>query len=113
MPGRRKARNPCGGRYADGRTVAAPDAYLHRELEGKIQEAMEELPEKQRLAIAMCREEELSYEEIAEALGSSVSATKSLIHRGRERLKEKLRPYLRSGAWEEDGVETLPEKRCL
>ena len=28
--------------YADGRTVAAPDACLQRELEGKIREAMEE-----------------------------------------------------------------------
>jgi RNA polymerase sigma-70 factor (ECF subfamily) len=99
--------------YADGRTKSPPEAYLHGELERKIQEALEGLPEKQRLAIALCREEELSYEEIAEALGCSLSATKSLIHRGRERLKEILKPYLRSGAWEEQGAETLREKRCL
>ena len=45
--------------------------------------------------------EELSYEEIAKILGCSLSATKSLIHRARETLKQKLKPYLRSGAWHE------------
>jgi hypothetical protein len=28
-------------------------------------------------------------------------ATKSLIHRGRETLKEKLKPYLQTGEWSE------------
>ena len=56
-----------------------------------------------RTAIVLCRQDELSYEDIARVLDCSVSATKSLIHRGRETLKEKLKPYLRSGAWR--GVE--------
>ena len=38
-------------------------------------------------------------EEIADVLGCSLSATKSLIHRGRETLKQKLKPYLQSGVW--------------
>jgi RNA polymerase sigma-70 factor, ECF subfamily len=99
--------------YRDEKSVSPPQALLHGELEQKIQEALEDLPEKQRLAIALCQEDELSYEEIAEVLGCSLSATKSLIHRGRETLKEKLKPYLRSGAWEEPETETLPAKRCL
>ena len=74
---------------------------LHGELEKKIDQALAALPENQRLAILLCRQEELSYEEIARVLGCSVSATKSLIHRGRETLKQKLKPYLRSGAWQE------------
>jgi RNA polymerase sigma-70 factor (ECF subfamily) len=98
--------------YPDGKTESPPQAYLHRELEQKIQEALADLPDKQRLAVALCQEEELSYEEIARVLGCSLSATKSLIHRGRETLKEKLKPYLRSGAWEEAETETLPVKRC-
>ena len=52
-----------------------------------------------RLAILLCRQDELSYQNIAEVLGCSLSATKSLIHRGRETLKQKLKPYLRTGAW--------------
>jgi len=74
---------------------------LHGELEVKIEEAMAELPENQRTAILLCRQDELSYEDIAKVLQCSLSATKSLIHRGRETLKQKLKPYLRTGAWRE------------
>ncbi len=98
--------------YQDNRTFSPPQAFLHSELERKIQEAVSELPEKQRLAISLCQEDELSYEEIAEVLECSLSATKSLIHRGRETLKQKLKPYLQSGAWDDDS-ETLEGKRCL
>ena len=98
--------------FPDNRNFSPPQAFLHGELERKIREAIAELPEKQRLAIAMCQEDELSYEEIAEVLECSLSATKSLIHRGRETLKQKLKPYLQSGAWTDDN-ETLEKKRCL
>src|SRR6266516_18392 len=63
--------------------------------------ALADLPENQRTAILLCRQDELSYEDIAEVLGCSLSATKSLIHRGRETLKQKLKPYLRTGSWKE------------
>lgn len=85
--------------YEDKKAVSAPDRLLQGELEAKIEQAVAELPENQRLAILMCRQDELSYEEIAQVLGCSLSATKSLIHRGRETLKQKLKPYLRSGVW--------------
>jgi RNA polymerase sigma-70 factor (ECF subfamily) len=68
-------------------------------LEEKIEQALAELPENQRTAILLCRGDELTYEDIAKVLGCSLSATKSLIHRGRETLKLKLKPYLRSGSW--------------
>ena len=67
-----------------------------------IVKAIHALPEKQRTALLMCRHEEFSYEEIARVVGCSLSATKSLIHRARETLKERLKPYLRSGAWGEE-----------
>jgi len=85
--------------FEDAKTFSPPDALLHGELEQKIQQALSELPENQRLAILLCRQDELSYEDIARVLGCSLSATKSLIHRGRETLKQKLKPYLRTGAW--------------
>jgi RNA polymerase sigma-70 factor, ECF subfamily len=85
--------------FEDQHTASPPALLLQSELEAKIEEALAELPENQRLAIALCRQEELSYEEIGRVLGCSVSATKSLIHRGRETLKQKLKPYLQSGAW--------------
>ncbi len=91
----------------DVKTFAPPESLLQSELEDKIEEAVAALPENQRTAILLCRGDEHSYEEIAEILGVSVSATKSLIHRGRETLKELLKPYLRTGAWDE------PEARKL
>jgi RNA polymerase sigma-70 factor (ECF subfamily) len=97
--------------FQDSRTFSPPQAFLHGELERKIQQAVAELPEKQRLAITLCQEQELSYDEIAQVLECSLSATKSLIHRGRETLKQKLKPYLQSGAWEDDSA-TLKDKRC-
>jgi RNA polymerase sigma-70 factor (ECF subfamily) len=87
--------------FEDKKTFSPPDTLLHGELEEKIEEAMAELPENQRTAILLCRQDELSYEDIAKVLQCSLSATKSLIHRGRETLKQKLKPYLRSGAWRE------------
>ena len=87
--------------FEDRKTASPPDTLLHGELEQKIDQALAELPENQRTAILLCRQDELSYEDIAEVLGCSISATKSLIHRGRETLKQKLKPYLRTGAWRE------------
>ena len=85
--------------FEDQSNVLPPEQLLHGELAQKIEEALAGLPENQRTAILLCRQEELSYEEIAEILGCSLSATKSLIHRGRETLKEKLKPYLKTGDW--------------
>lgn len=87
--------------FEDTRTSSPPDSVLQDELERKIQRALQDLPENQRLAILLCRQEELSYDEIARVLRCSVSATKSLIHRGRETLKQRLKPYLNTGAWKD------------
>jgi RNA polymerase sigma-70 factor (ECF subfamily) len=87
--------------FEDKKTFSPPESLLHGELERKIEEAMAELPENQRTAILLCRQDELSYEDIAKVLKCSLSATKSLIHRGRETLKQKLKPYLRTGAWKQ------------
>jgi RNA polymerase sigma-70 factor (ECF subfamily) len=85
--------------FEDKATSSPPETLLQGELNQKIEQAMADLPENQRSAILLCRREDLSYEEIAKILGCSVSATKSLIHRGRETLKERLKAYLRSGEW--------------
>jgi len=89
--------------FEDVKGFSAPELLLQGELERKIQEALAGLPENQRTAILLCRENELSYEDIARVLGCSLSATKSLIHRGRETLKQRLKPYLRTGAWKVPG----------
>ena len=86
--------------YEDTRSFGPEEAALQGELEDKVQEAIQALPETQRTALLLCTDSELSYEDISSVIGCSLSATKSLIHRARETLKQRLKPYLRTGAWE-------------
>jgi RNA polymerase sigma-70 factor (ECF subfamily) len=83
----------------DPAQISADTEAQRAELIAKVDEALGELPEKQRMALALCREGELSYEEIAAVLETTVPATKSLIHRARETLRARLKPYLASGEW--------------
>jgi RNA polymerase sigma-70 factor (ECF subfamily) len=55
-----------------------------------IREAIQELPENQRMALILSRYEDKSYEEVAEILGTTVAAVKSLTSRARTTLREKL-----------------------
>lgn len=87
--------------YADPGAVGADHAATRSELQAKVEAALADLPEKQRTALVLCREGELSYEEIAQVLGTSLQATKSLIHRAREVLKARLKPYLHTGEWQD------------
>jgi RNA polymerase sigma-70 factor (ECF subfamily) len=86
-------------RFEDLGQANASEAIFERELQQKIVESLALLPEKQRTAILLLQEQDLSYEEVAIVLSTSVSATRALIHRGRQELKRLLRPYLRTGAW--------------
>jgi RNA polymerase sigma-70 factor (ECF subfamily) len=77
--------------------AVAPDAtLLEHELQEAVDTAIARLPETQRMAVILRRYEELSYEEIAEALDQSVSAVKSLLFRARTELRESLKHYLAS-----------------
>ena len=88
-----------GHQFADLKSPQASQALGNSELAELVEDAIQALPENQRTALLLCREEELSYEEIARILGTSLSATKSLIFRGRETLKLRLKPYLLTGQW--------------
>lgn len=87
----------------DDRAPGPVDLLLRGELEAKVDAAVRALPENQRTALTLCQREEMSYEDIAAVLGCSLSATKSLIHRARETLKVRLKAYLRTGEWDENG----------
>ncbi len=65
-----------------------------REIEAAVVRAIAELPENQRMAVILNRYEELSYKEIAVAMDSTEKAVKSLLHRSRLALKERLERYL-------------------
>lgn len=73
----------------------APDATaLQNELEKAVDQAIQNLPEKQRMAVILRRYEELPYEEIGSILKLSLPAVKSLLFRARTQLKENLQTYL-------------------
>ncbi len=80
---------------AKDESTATPDQQvLENELVKAIDDAIQSLPEKQRLAVILRRYEDRSYEEIAEILSMSLSAVKSLLFRARGQLKENLQAYL-------------------
>ncbi len=65
------------------------------ELKDQIAEAIEELPENQKIAIILNKYEHKSYEEIAGILNLSTMAVKSLLSRARGNLRTMLGQYLK------------------
>ena len=65
-----------------------------QELGQKLQEALQQLPEKQRLAIVMFTIEQMPQKQVAEALQCSVEAVKWHVFQGRKKLKEMLKELL-------------------
>jgi RNA polymerase sigma-70 factor, ECF subfamily len=64
------------------------------EMGRRLQQALAQLPEKQRLAIVMFTIEEMPQKEVAESLGCSVEAVKWHVFQGRKKLKELLKEHL-------------------
>jgi RNA polymerase sigma-70 factor (ECF subfamily) len=83
---------------ADTTHKSPSERLLQNEMMRAVNAAILELPEQQRLAMILRRYDEFSYEEIAEVLKTSVSATKSLLFRARETLRDALNAYLETGS---------------
>ncbi len=64
------------------------DTMIRRETAGAVRAALDVLPPNQRLAIVLRYYENLGYEEIASALGTTTKAVERLLARGRGRLRE-------------------------
>jgi len=64
--------------------------YEKKEQQRLIKQAIDKLPETQRLAIIMVTYQNLRYDEISYALNCSLSAVKSLIYRARQNLRNLL-----------------------
>ena len=74
-----------------GRPGADPArAYERKELDRNYREALLRLPADWRVALELRVGRELSYAEIAEAMGKSLSAVESILFRARERLAEEM-----------------------
>jgi RNA polymerase sigma-70 factor (ECF subfamily) len=79
------------------------DAASGQEIQGRVQEALLELPPDLRAAVVLYDIEGQSYGDIARALRIPEGTVKSRIHRGRNALRQLLRPLARA---ESGGVES-------
>ena len=80
----------------DASALSPSQKILEWEMQEVIQEAIDQLPEPQRMALVLRRHEEMPYEDIAQILGASLPAVKSMLFRAREELKRCLHQYLGS-----------------
>jgi len=78
---------------ADG-TITAEEALLRRERMAAIRSKVEALPERQKLAVIMHKYQQMDYKQIADVLKLSESATKSLLFRAYQTLREQLKEFL-------------------
>jgi RNA polymerase sigma-70 factor (ECF subfamily) len=89
---------------ADSETGTTPDVadttpgaeanLLRRERLNAIRQHVMSLPERQRVAVLMHKYEGMDYRQIGDVLKLSESATKSLLFRAYQTLREKLKPFL-------------------
>jgi len=84
-----------------GNTLDLPDAtpsveenLVQRERLAAIRQRVQALPERQRVAVMMHKYQQMDYRQIAEVLKLSESATKSLLFRAYETLREQLREFV-------------------
>jgi RNA polymerase sigma-70 factor (ECF subfamily) len=84
-----------------GTTLEVPDsnltaeqAMVRRERMKAIRSKVEALPEQQKLAVLMHKYQQMDYKQIAEVLKKSESATKSLLFRAYETLREQLKEFV-------------------
>ena len=90
----RKRRAPWVGLEAAGEIVdpaLGPGDLAERgERERQVAEAIAKLPDRQRVAIVLTYSEGMSNGQVAEALGTSVSAVETLLVRGKQNLRRAL-----------------------
>jgi RNA polymerase sigma-70 factor (ECF subfamily) len=93
-------------RLADTSPEAQPDrGILRAEAESDVRAALAELPERTRTVLSLRYYDNMEYQAIAETMGLSLGNVKTLIHRGKLALAQKMR------AREQAASETVAEKR--
>jgi RNA polymerase sigma-70 factor (ECF subfamily) len=75
-------------------TLSAEENLVRRERLKAIRAKVQALPERQRMAVIMHKYQQMDYRQIAEVLKLSESATKSLLFRAYESLREQLKEFI-------------------
>jgi len=76
------------------KTPTVEEEILRRERLAAIRKKVESLPERQRMAVLMHKYQQMDYRQIADVLKLSESATKSLLFRAYETLREQLKEFV-------------------
>ena len=93
---------------ADRSPLADPaSGILRTEAERDVRAALADLPERTRTVLSLRYYDNMEYQTIAQTMGLSLGNVKTLIHRGKIALAERMR------ARERDAVEALPVKRSI
>ena len=88
---------------ADQGAPSPLEAAERSELAAQVRAAVDDLPERQRLALLLNKFHGLSYEDLAATMKMTVPGVKSLLVRARENVRQRIEPYLRAGVdrWSE------------
>ncbi len=76
------------------KSLSAEENIMRRERLAAIRQKIQALPERQRMAVIMHKYQQMDYKQIAEVLKLSESATKSLLFRAYEALREQLKDFV-------------------
>ncbi len=89
---------PLGPRPAENSASARDEPPAHnlqqQELADVIRRALDDLNERQRVAIVLNKFEDMNYADIADVMGLTTKAVKSLLSRARAKLREALQGYI-------------------
>ena len=69
------------------------DVVEQADLQRHLEDALRQLPAAQRVPLVLFHLEDMSYQEVADALGVSLAKVKTDIHRGREALRKHLKSH--------------------
>jgi RNA polymerase sigma-70 factor (ECF subfamily) len=75
-------------------SLSVEENIMRRERMAAIRQKVQDLPERQRTAVLMHKYQQMDYKQIAEVLKLSESATKSLLFRAYEALREQLKEFV-------------------
>lgn len=81
----------AGPTFEDGRSPAPSSDLEGEDARTQVRQAVDLLPEQQRLALVLTRFHNCSYEDVAQSMRTTVPAVKSLLTRARENLRKQLR----------------------
>jgi RNA polymerase sigma-70 factor (ECF subfamily) len=92
---RKKVEEPWPENFDVAMPASQEREFLEGQVAAKVNEALQTLPERQRLALVLCHYEEMSMAEAATIVGTTAEAIESLLSRARRSLRRQLEPEWR------------------